>query len=157
MASFPETGRSIGAGWGLIMVLRSAARVVVIAVGSFIVGLIGVMVGISWVNVTLAIGLRTVLVLAVVLVMTRAFRISDRRADDHGVRPRQQVLIAAGLAYVVNISTWGGHTLFGQLLVPVGVFSAALDVVVWMAVAVAGVHLADRARVESTAAPIPYG
>lgn len=143
------------------MVLRTVWRVVVIAVGTIFVGLVGAMAIIYNVHtltkaINLAALIRTVLVLALVLAMTRAFRIRDSMAADHAGRPYQQVLVAAGLAYAVNISSWGGHTLFGQLLVPAGVFSALLDFVVWMAVAIVGVRLGDRARVQATAAPIPY-
>ena len=138
------------------MVLRTAIRVVAIAVGSIFVGLVGAIVGILSVNVTLAVVLRSVLVIALVLAMTRAFRIRDRRAADLAGRPFQQVLIAAGLAYVVNISSWGGHTLFGQLMVPAGVSSALIDLVVWMAIAIVGVRLGDRVRVQAQAAPTPY-
>ena len=56
----------------------------------------------------------------------------------------------------MNISSWDGHMLFGQLLVPAGVFSAVFDFVVWMGVAVVGVRLAGRAKVEATPAAIPY-
>jgi hypothetical protein len=80
----------------------------------------------------------------------------DRRAADHASRPYQQVLIAAGLAYIVNISSWGGRTLLGQLWVPAGLPSAVVDFALWMAVAVVGVRLGDRARVQAKAAPIPY-
>jgi hypothetical protein len=138
------------------MVLRSAVRVVVIAVGTMFVGLVGAMTGISRLNVAMAVMMRTVLVMALVLALTRAFRVSDRRAVDHEGRLYPQVLMAGGLAYVVNISSWGGHTLFGQLLVPAGVFSALIDFVFWMVVAIAGVFLGERARVQANAAPIPY-
>lgn len=138
------------------MVLRTALRVVVIAVATFVIGTIGALVGISKLDVTLGVVLRSVLVIALVLALTWAFRRSDMTADDHASRTHQQVLIAAGLAYVVDISSWGGHALFGQLLVPAGAFSALIDFLVWMAVAIGGVLLADHARVQSTAAPIPY-
>jgi len=141
---------------GSLMLLRSAVRVAAMAVGTTFVGVIGVLLGISGANVTTAVVMRTVLVVALVLAMTRAFRIRDRSAADHAARPLSQVLIAAGLAYLVNPFSWGGHTLFGQLLVSAGVFSAVIDFVVWMAVAISGVLLGQRARVKATATPTPY-
>jgi hypothetical protein len=139
------------------MVRRTAVRVTVIAVGTSFVGIVGAMVGIWSLSATVAVLMRSFLVIALLLAMTRAFRVRDRRAADHAGRPSRQVLAAAGLAAVVNLAGWGGHSLFGQLLVSAGVLSAALDLVVWMAVAVVGVRLGDLARVQSTAAPIPYG
>jgi hypothetical protein len=100
--------------------------------------------------------MRTVLALALLIGLTWVFRVRDRKSADPAGRPYQQVLVAAGLAYVVNFSSWDGHMLFGQLLVPVGVFSAVFDLVVWMGVAVVGVRLAERAKVPATAAAIPY-
>jgi hypothetical protein len=100
--------------------------------------------------------MRTVLVLAVLLLMTWNFRVRDRRSADHAGRSYLQVLVAAGLAYVLNFSSWDGHMLLGQLLVPAGLFSAVFDLAVWMGVAVVGVRLAERAKVQARAAAIPY-
>jgi uncharacterized membrane protein len=135
------------------------------AVGTVFVGVAGAVAGLGSFNSTpgdshglviAIVVLRSVLVIALVTVMTWAFRVRDRRTVDHARRPSRQVLIVAGFAYVVNISSWGGHTLFGQLIVPAGVFSVLFDFVVWMAVAVAGVRLGDRARVTAKAAAVPY-
>jgi len=40
--------------------------------------------------------------------------------------------------------------------VPVGLFSAVFDFVVWMGVALVGVRLAERASVQAKTAAIPY-
>jgi hypothetical protein len=138
------------------VVLRTAVRVALMAVATIFVGIVGAMVGIWSLSDTLAVLLRSFLVISLLLAMTRAFRVRDRSASDHAARPSQQVLAAAGLASVVNLVGWGGHSLFGQLLVPAGVFSALLDFVVWMAVAVVGVRLGDHARVQATVAAAPY-
>jgi hypothetical protein len=147
------------------MALRTALRVVAIAVGTLCVGIAGVLMGLGGFAgspgdvdgmVATMVLMRTVLALALLLVLTWAFRVRDRKAADHAGRPYQQVLVAAGLAYVVNVSSWNGHMLFGQLLVPVGVLSAAFDFVVWMGVAMVGVRLAERAKVQARAAAIPY-
>jgi hypothetical protein len=147
------------------MVLRTVFRMVAIGIGTLFLGLAGVVMGIGGFTggagdvdgllVTVVVT-RSVLVLALVVVMTWLFRVQDRKAANHATRPYQQVLLAAGLAYVVNISSWAGQTLFGQLLVPAGVSSAVFDFVVWMAVAVVGVRLGERARVQAKAAAIPY-
>jgi hypothetical protein len=147
------------------MVLRTALRVVVIAVGTLFVGVAGVLMGIGGFAgrsgdvdgmVATVVLMRTVLVLAVLLLMTWIFRLRDRKSADHASRPYPQVLVAAGLAYVLNFSSWDGHMLLGQLLVPAGLFSAVFDLVVWMGVAVVGVRLAERANVQARAAAIPY-
>jgi hypothetical protein len=100
--------------------------------------------------------LRSVLALALVLALSQTFRIRDRRAPSQPGRSPQQVLVVAGLAYAVDLSSWTGRTLFGQMLVPVGVGSALIDFVVWMMVAAVGVRLAERASVHASTAPIPY-
>jgi uncharacterized membrane-anchored protein len=147
------------------MVLRTALRVVVIAVSTLFVGLAGILMGLEGFTggaadvdglVALAVLMRTVLVMALLMLLTWLFRLRDRKSADHAGRPSQQVLIAAGLAYFVNVSSWSGNMLFGQLLVPAGVFSAVFDLVVWLGVAVVGVRLAERAKVQVTAAAIPY-
>lgn len=138
------------------MILRTVVRVVAMTVGTAFVGLLGVVMGISSLSVTMAVVLRTFLVVALLLAMTRAFRIRDRSATDHPARLSSQVSIAAGLAYALNPFSWGGHTLFGQLLVSAGLFSTLIDAVAWMAVAFSGVLLADRARVPASIAPVPY-
>jgi len=138
------------------MLLRTITRVVMITIGTVLIGMVGAMIGIWSLSVTLAVVLRSFLAIALLLVMTRTFRISDRRAADQADRPYQQVLITAALAYVLNLVSWGGHPLFGQLLISVTVLSALLDAVVWMAVAIVGVRLGDRARVHATVAPVPY-
>jgi len=138
------------------MVLLTAIRVAAIAVGTTFVGLLGVVMGVTSLNVTMAVVLRTALVIALLLALTRAFRIRDRTTTVAVVRPPQLVLVAAGLGYLVNPFSWGGHTLFGQLLVSAGVFSALIDWVVWMAVAAAGVLLGERSRVKAAAATVPY-
>lgn len=78
--------------------------------------------------------------------LTRVFRIRDKGAADPAGRPSQFVLIAAGLAFAVNVASWGGHVPLGELLVTAGVVSALIDFVMWMAVATLGVLLGDRAR-----------
>jgi uncharacterized membrane-anchored protein len=147
------------------MVLRTAVRVVVIAVSTLFVGIAGILMGLEGFTggaadvdglVALVVLMRTVLVLALLMLLTWVFRLRDRKSADHASRPSRQVLIAAGLAYFVNVSSWDGHLLFGQLLVPVGVSSAVFDLVVWMGVAVVGVRLAARAKVQATSAAIPY-
>lgn len=147
------------------MLLRTALRVVAIAVGTLCVGIAGVLMGLEGLAgstgdvdgmVVTMVLLRTVLALALLLVLTWAFRVRDRKSADTAGRPYQQVLVAAGLAYVVNFSSWDGHMLFGQLLVPAGVFSAAFDLVVWMGVALIGVRLAERVKVPARDAAIPY-
>jgi len=147
------------------MVLRTALRAVVIAVGTLFVGVAGVLMGIGGFAgrpgdvdgmVATVVLIRTVLALAVLLLLTWVFRVRDRKSADHAGRPFQQVLVAAGLAYVLNFSSWDGHMLFGQLLVPVGLFSAVFDFVVWMGVALVGVRLAERASVQAKTAAIPY-
>ncbi|HYO20455.1 MAG TPA: hypothetical protein VES02_17520 [Dermatophilaceae bacterium] len=138
------------------MLLRTGIRAVVIAIGTVFVGMLGAMIGIWSLDVTMTVVLRSFLAIALLLVMTRTYRISDRRADDQADRPYQQVLFAAGLAFVLSFAGWGGHPLFGQLLTSVSGLSALLDTVVWMAVAILGVRLGDRARVDATVAPVPY-
>jgi hypothetical protein len=138
------------------MVQRTALRVVLIAVGTFLVGIAGALVGIWRLDLTIGVVLRTVLAIALLLAMTSAFRVSDRRAADSERRPGQQVLVAAGLAYALNLSSWGGRTLIGQMFFPAGVASALVDFLVWMVVAVVGVRLGDRARIRPTSVPMPY-
>lgn len=145
------------------MVRRTAVRVLVIALGTLFVGFVGVLVGFagSWIgiwslSVTTVLVTRSILVIALLLALTRAFRIRDKGAADLAGRPSQLVLIAAGLAFVVNLAAWGGHALLGELLVPAGVMSALIDFVMWMAVAILGVLLGDRAQVHVKAGPVPY-
>ncbi|MDQ1536523.1 MAG: hypothetical protein QOE58_916 [Actinomycetota bacterium] len=137
------------------MLLRTAKRVVLIALGTVLVGMVGALMGFLTLNVTLIVVFRSVLVIALLPVMTRALRIRDNSATDHVGRPDHQVLIAAGLAFFLNLAAWGGHALFGQLLIPVAVLAASLDFVVWMAVAIFGVRLGDRSRVRASLAPAP--
>lgn len=80
----------------------------------------------------------------------------DRGAADPAGRLSSFVLIAAGLAFAVNLPSWGGHVLVADLLVPSGVVSALIDFVMWMVVAILGVLLADRARVHDKVGPVPY-
>ena len=87
------------------------------------------------------------------LTISRAFRVIDRRAVTPAGRPHKQVLLVAGLAYFADPFSWGGHTLFGQLLVPSGLASAAIDLVVWMSVAFAGVFLGERLPVQPSTVP----
>jgi uncharacterized membrane-anchored protein len=147
------------------MVLRTALRVVAMAVGTLFVGLAGILMGLGGFKgsptdvdglVATLVLMRSVLALALLLVLTWVFRVRDRKSADHAGRPSQQVLVAAGLAYFVNFASWDGHMLFGQLLVPAGVFSTVFDFVVWMGVAVVGVHLAERAKVQAKAVAVPY-
>jgi uncharacterized membrane protein len=147
------------------MVLRTALRVVVIAVGTLFVGIAGVLMGFEGFSggaadvdglIAFAVLMRTVLVMALLMLLTWLFRLRDRKSTDHAGRTSRQVLIAAGLAYFVNFSSWDGHMLFGQLLVPAGVLSAVFDFVVWMGIAVVGVRLAERAKVQATPMAIPY-
>lgn len=138
------------------MLLRIFTRVVVITVGTVFIGMVGGMIGIWSLSATLAVVLRSFLSIALLLMMTRTFRISDRRAADQADRPYQQVLIAAGVAFVLNLASWGGQSLFGHLLIPVTVLSALLDAAVWMGVAIIGVRLGDRARVQAAVAPVSY-
>jgi hypothetical protein len=145
------------------MVRRTAVRVLVIALGTLFVGFIGILVGFigSWIgawsiSITVVVVVRSALVMALLLALTRAFRIRDRGAADPAGRPSQLVLIAAGLAFAVNLAAWGGHVLLGELLVPAGVLSALIDFVMWMAVAILGVLLGDRARGHVKAGPVPY-
>lgn len=138
------------------MVLRTAVRAVVIALATIVIGGLGVMMGIWSLSVTLTVVLRSLLVTALLPVVTRNLRIRDRMAADEVGRPSQQVLIAAGIAFVLNFAGWGGHVLFGELLIPVGVLAVLLDLVVWMAVATLGVRLGDRASVHAGTAPVPY-
>jgi len=126
------------------------------AVGTTFVGVLGVLMGTSSGHITTAVAMRSVLAVMLVLAMTRAFRISDRSAADHALRPYPQVLIAAGLAYLADPFSWGGHTLFGQLLLSAGGIAALIDFVAWMAVALGGVLLGERVRVRPVSAPIPY-
>lgn len=147
------------------MVLRTVLRVVLIAVGTLFVGLAGILITFGTsasssgdVNsmVVSACLTRSVLVAALLMAMTWTYRIRDRKAVDKASRPYKQVLLAAGIAYFVNFSSWYGHMLFGQLLVPAGLPSLLFDFVVWMAVAVVGVRLGDRAKVQAKVAAIPY-
>ena len=138
-------------------------RVLVVALGTVFVGFIGVPVGFagSWIgawslSIAVVLVTRSVLVIALLLALTRAFRVRDKGAADPAGRPSQLVLIAAGLAFAVNLASWGGHVLLGELLVPAGVLSALIDFVMWMAVAILGVFLGDRARVHVKVGPVPY-
>jgi hypothetical protein len=138
------------------VVLRTALRAVMIALATIFIGGLGVMMGIWSLSVTLTVVFRSLLVIALLPALTRSLRIRDRKAADEVGRPSQQVLIAAGIAFVLNVAAWGGHALFGQLLTPVGVLAILLDLVVWMAVATVGVRLGDRASAHASTAPIPY-
>ena len=144
------------------MMLRTAVQVALIGIATTIVGIAGTVIGFYSTDdlsgiFTHAVVMRSVVVIVILLVMTRAFRISDRGAADHTGRPYQLVLVAAALSYALNLAVWSGQVLFGQLLVPEQhFFSAVLDTATWMAVALAGVLLGDRARVQATTAPAPY-
>jgi hypothetical protein len=143
------------------MVLRIALRVLAIAFGTLFVGLLGAEAGIlnsDTVEAAISVGIvtRSALAIVVLLALTRGYRIRDRRAADHAGRPHQQVLIAAGIAYAVNLLSWGGTTLFSQYWMTAGLGTILLDFIVWMAVAIAGVRLGERARVQAAAAPVPY-
>ena len=142
--------------------LRTTVRVVLIVVLTIFVGITATLMGFYSsddlsVRFTNAVVMRSLFVMALLLVITRAFRIRDRQAADHAGRPYQMLLVAAGLPYVVSLAAWSGQALYGQLLLPEhGVASASIDFATWMAVAVAGVLLGDRARVKATVAPVPY-
>lgn len=146
-------------------VLRTVLRTALIAVGTLFVGLAGVLMTFGTAEsssgdvdsmVVSACVTRSVLVVALLMAMTWTYRIRDRKAADRASRSSRQLLLATGIAYFVNFSSWDGHMLFGQLLVPAGLPSLLFDFVVWMAVAVAGVRLGDRAKVQPKVAAMPY-
>jgi hypothetical protein len=147
------------------MVLRNALRVVVIGVGTLFMYLAGVLAGLVGTDIApgdidakvlAMVVMRSFSSLAVLFALAWFFRVRDRKAANQRERPEKHLLIAAGLAYVVNFASWGGHSLFGQLLVPVGAFSAVFDFVVWMLVAFAGVRLGARVQAQAAVAPVPY-
>jgi hypothetical protein len=145
------------------MMRRTAMRVLVIALGTLFAGFMGVLVGFigSWIgawsiSIAVVVVVRSAFVMVLLIALTRAFRIRDRGAADPAARPSKFLLIAAVLAFAVNLASWGGHVLFGELLVPAGVVSALIDFVMWMAVAILGVLLGDRARVHVKVGPVPY-
>lgn len=147
------------------MVLRNAVRVVIIGVGTLFMYLVGVLAGLLGTSIAPGdvdarvlsiVVMRSFLALALLFALVLFYRVRDRKAADHADRPEKQLLIAAGLAYVVNFASWGGHSLFGQLLVPVGVFSTLFDLVVWMLVAFAGARVGARVRAQAATAPMPY-
>lgn len=138
------------------MVLRTALRVMVTAVGTFLVGIAGALVGIWRIDLTMGFVLRTVLALALLFAMAWTFRMRDRGATDRGSRSSAQVLVAAALAYTLNPSSWGGHVLVGQMIFPAGVLSSLVDFALWMAVALLGVRLGDRSPVKMATLPTPY-
>jgi hypothetical protein len=147
------------------MFLRCAVRVVVIGAGTLFMYFAGILVALAGNNIAPGdvdarvlsmVVMRSFLVLTLLFVLAWFFRVRDRKAGGPSERPEKQLLIAAGIAYLVNFASWGGHSLFGQLLVPAGVFSMLFDFVVWMLVVFGGVRLAERARVQAATAPIPY-
>jgi hypothetical protein len=130
------------------MDVRLLLRLVpVLAFGGFAAWLAAVVLLLPAGNATAIVIVRTLLCIGFLVFLTR---VMVRRAyAGGGLAPA--VLTAAMLSYALFPPAWAGRALFGQEIADPGVVTAAIDLVVWLAV----VALAGRS-VEPREAPAGY-
>ena len=113
------------------------------AIGGFVAGLLALWVGSSTLSVGAGVAVRTVLV---VLVLVLAPAIAARRhlLDVDRTVLRRSAAVGLVLGYLLNPLSWLGRAFVAQAFVPVGLASAAVDLVLWTAVGMGAVLLATR-------------
>lgn len=99
-----------------------------LVISALVTWLAGVLLGLAMYSVEAVVVLRTIATLLVVLVVTRMV---VRRAYE-GPRLLRTVAVTAVLSYVLWLPSWGGHGLFGQLVVDHRGVAYAIDLIVWV-------------------------
>lgn len=122
--------------------MRTAGRWVVLwlalSLACGLLGIIGTVLGASRYDASLAVWLRTLLVL-LSLVVLLAFAVIRWR------EPRPAFFLsAAGAAYLFMPLTWSGAALLGRLVTDNAVIALLVDLAVWLAAAAAVVTLQVR-------------
>jgi len=129
---------------------RAIGLVVALVVGDFAAWLVAVLVGLSSDSVTATVVLRTLLGLAMVVMLTR---IVMRGAYDDGT-VITRLVVAGVLSYLLSPVAWIGRALIAQLLLDPGPATFALDLPIWVAaVVLAGRSVSLR---EAPAERLPY-
>lgn len=111
---------------------RAIGLVVALVVGDFAAWLVAVLIGLSSTSVTATVVLRTLLGLAMLVMLTR---IVMRGAYDDGTVTR--TLVVAGLlSYLLSPIAWIGRALVAQLVLDPGPATFAADLPIWVAAVV---------------------
>lgn len=133
------------------MDLRLIARlIVVLAVGALVAWMAALVLTVSAGSVTATVVLRTLLVVAILTLLTRI--VMRGAYDEPGMLIR--VAVAAVLAYAISPTSWTGRTLLAQVVLDPGPATVAIDLVLWVGVVVVAARTADL-RV-GTPEPAPY-
>ncbi len=114
---------------------RAIGLVVALVVGHFAAWIVAVLVGLSSDSVTATVVLRTLLGLAMVVMLTRI--VMRGAYDDATVTTR--LVVAGVVSYLLSPVAWLGRALIAQLLLDPGPATFALDLPIWVvAVVLAG-------------------
>lgn len=118
-----------------------AGLVAALAVGGLVGWVGGLLLGLTASSVTVTVVARTLLVLAIVALVTRIVVARSPASD----RLFAHVAGAGVLGYVLCPPSWTGRTLAGQLALDPGVGSALLDAAVWTAAVLLVARATDAA------------
>ena len=113
------------------------------AIGGFVAGLLALWVGSTTLSVAAGVTVRAVLVV-LVLVLVPAIAVRRHVLDVDRAVLRRSAAVGVVLGYLLNPLSWVGRAFVAQSFVPVGVASAAVDLVLWTGIGTAAVLVATR-------------
>ena len=133
----------------------AAAAAVIGAAGGLVMGLLGVVIGLSSRNENTTVLLRGVLPLALLLLGTHSAAALLLRAGRPG--PMPELLGGALTGYLLDPFSWDSRAGVAQLAVGAGATAYLLDLVVWLAAATLGVVWAIAGTTVPHRPATPYG
>jgi len=113
------------------------------AIGGFVAGLLALWVGSTTLSVGAGVTVRVVLVV-LVLLLAPAIAVRRRLLDVDRTVLRRSAVVGLVLGYLLNPLSWLGRAFVAQTFVPVGVASAAVDLMLWTGVGMGAVLVATR-------------